>query len=1104
MQRLDGRLVLSPTDLTKHLACPHITTLDLQAVDRPASAATPDDALQLILDRGIAHERRYLDGLLVAGRTVVQIEGGYAADGRREAERRTLEAMHSGAEVIYQATFFDRLWGGQADFLLRVERPSALGAWSYEVADTKMARSLQVPALLQMATYAERLAVLQGAEAEHVYVITGDGELRSWRLVDVASYARRARARLRAAVQSGPATEAVPVAHCSQCRWQPDCVRSWQDADDLSLVALMRADHRVALRRAGIGTVAALAAADPDLLPVGSGASHRLVEQARLQIAERRTGAPQYELLPPIADLGLCRLPEPDAGDVYLDFEGDPYAADGAGREYLAGIGDRDGGFQALWAHSGDEERALTADLVDQLLQRWREFPGMHVYHYAPYETSAIKRLTGRYAVREAELDQLLRGERFVDLYAVVRQGLRISKPSYSIKYLEAFYWGAVRGADRAGADPGGGGEVAGAMDSVVAYERWLADRDPEILRRIEDYNREDVESTAVLHRWLEDRRVEAAGCNGELPRPGDVRFGPVPIGDAEREEAELAERLRAAGRPLLAGLVQWHRREGRPQWWDIFRLSDLTDDELIGDSSALGGLSTPGPVGADKRSTLWRYTFPPQDTKVGDAVLDVDTADGLGSVHDSDVTDGWLVLKVGPGKTAPRPRGFAPTGPPNDGAMRESIARVGHLALDGCGGPGLRLLDRVVPAGTTVLPGETPRQAVLRVGRALSGQVLAVQGPPGSGKTTAAAELIRALLDDGKRVGVTALSHKVIGNLLQAVGRPGLQKCEPTQHCGSADVAHTTSNDAVVGALDSGAATLVGGTAWLWARADLRAAVDVLVVDEAGQFSLANAVAVAQAAASLVLLGDPQQLTQPTQAQHPDGADASALGYLLDGDDTIPPDRGIFLDTSWRMHPAITGFVSELAYEGRLKAAPGREAQAIDAPGLLRGSGLRFVPVEHAGNAAGSDEEVAVVAALVDDLVRGHWTDLHGVLRPLGLAQILVVAPYNNQVGRLRRGLPQGVRVGTVDKFQGQEAPVVVYSTASSSAEDAPRGVEFVYDPHRLNVAVSRAQAMAVIVASPRLLDAAVHSPEQLRRVNALCRYAELSLPDLTSPLRD
>jgi len=567
VQIIDGQPVLSPTDLTKHLACRHITTLDLQASrGEVAAPAHESDELDLIFARGLAHEHDYLAALRAQGLAVTKIPTAFDGPGRQDAERQTVAAMRAGADVVYQATFFDGTWGGQADFLLRVERSSALGGWSYEVADTKLARRLKVPALLQMATYADRLETLQGVAPEHLYVVTGDGQQHPWRLVDVAAYARRARARLRGFVDDPPETEPVKVAHCAQCRWLERCTAEWERADDLTRVAFMRGDHREALRRHGIATVAQLGAADPAHLPtsIGRASRERLVQQAAEQLRERATGEPSYRLLAPQERAGLLRLPPPDVGDLYLDFEGDPYAEGGQGREYLAGLGDRGGGFTALWAHDHDAEARLTVDLVERLLTHWRAHPGMHVYHYAPYETTALARLTARHGVAEVGFDQLLRGERFVDLYPVVRQGLRISKESYSIKKLEAFYWAGERSHDA---------DVADAMASVIAYERWLVERDDEVLNQIGAYNRDDVVSTRDLHDWLEERRAALEREHGAQPRPHEVPPDPDrPLSDQELAEIDLGGRLRAAGQPLLTDLVQWHRREERPAWWEYFR----------------------------------------------------------------------------------------------------------------------------------------------------------------------------------------------------------------------------------------------------------------------------------------------------------------------------------------------------------------------------------------------------------------------------------------------------------------------------------------------------------------------------------------------------
>lgn len=1079
-----GQLVVSPTDLTKFLACTHLTSLDLSVATGQRSAPTNNDGefLELLFRKGLEHEHRYLASLQ-ARFDVVEVQQLSVA----EAARATEKAMTDGASVIYQATFLHGGHRGHADFLLRNTAPSRLGDWSYDVADTKLARRLKVPALLQMAEYGEHLRRIQGIAPSWLTVVTGDSESHAYRYADVASYYRRVAQRFESFVAGHGPTIAQPVPHCDQCRWVDECSAQWRRLDHLSLIAFMRGDHRQQLEQAGIATVGALAGQDADQLPrsIGRVSRERLVSQARLQLSERTTGIPSYELLDPVAGAGLQRLPQPHEGDLYLDFEGDPFV-EPAGREYLAGLGDVHGGFEAFWAHDNDQERLLTEQLVDRLLAQWQARPGMHVYHYAPYERSALQRLTSRHGVREAELDVLLRAEVFVDLYAVVRQGLRISKESYSIKKLEAFYWGQIRGANA---------EVAEALSSVLAYEQWIVSGESTILDKILAYNADDVRSTFALHQWLEDRRLELEGIVGyPLSRPeDDTEAEQAHANEAELAEAELAGRLLDDGRPLLAGLVGWHRREQRPAWWDLFRLADLDEDDLVEDGSALGGLSAPVHVGNVKRSHVHRYTFPPQDTRIrpGRAAIDVDTRTSAGRVVDIDPEAGWVDLSIGIKREPPTLRGLGPEGPLDDRVLRSAIAGVAELALSTEDCLGLRLLRKQVPDNLAVQPGETPTQAVIRIGTALRGAVLAVQGPPGTGKSTAGGELIRSLLDAGLTVGVTALSHQVIGSLLAKVGRPALQRCDEDNHCGAELVEWAPDNERVLGALAAGEHRLIGGTSWLWARPELAGAVDVIVIDEAGQFSLANAVAVSCAAESMVLLGDPQQLAQPSQAEHPHGAGISALEHLLDRHPTIPPDRGIFLDTTWRMHPDITEFVSQTFYEARLQSAPGLDKQVI-LGGAHSGSGLRWMPIVHTGNESASEQEAVAVGTLVDELLSGSWIDDRGIEQPLEPDQILVVAPYNAHVARLKRHLDPRIHIGSVDKFQGREAAVVIYSLASSSAADAPRGVDFLLDIHRLNVAVSRARAMCILVGSPALLDAEVHNPHQLRLVNALCRYVE------------
>ena len=323
------------------------------------------------------------------------------------------------------------------------------------------------------------------------------------------------------------------------------------------------------------------------------------------------------------------------------------------------------------------------------------------------------------------------------------------------------------------------------------------------------------------------------------------------------------------------------------------------------------------------------------------------------------------------------------------------------------------------------------------------------------------------------------------------------VQKCDDEEDsCGHAFVNLTHDNKVVEQALTDPKTQVIAGSVWLWSRPAFADSVHVLFIDEAGQMSLANTIAASPATNSIVLLGDPQQLDQPQQGVHPPGAEASALSHLLNGHETITPDRGLFLAESWRLHPDICTFTSEVFYESRLTARPENSSQRLNLREALGGTGLRFVPVDHKGNQSDSPEETERVAQIVERLLSDGvtWTNKKGEENRLKLGDILIVAPYNAQVSRLLRRLPKDSRVGTVDKFQGQEAPVVIYSMATSTPQDAPRGMEFLYSSNRLNVATSRAQCVTILVASPALFDVSCKTPRQMELANAFCRYLEMA----------
>ncbi len=1193
MQLIDGRPVYSATDLVGFLACEHLSDLEITAIEgfihRPERT---DPELDVVRKRGFAHEKRYLEQLEATGRRVTVIAPDTSAetpDGSRETRGERLArqvaeteaAIRRGDDVIYQAAFFDGRWLGYADFLLRVPRPSPLGAFSYEITDTKLAHEVRASALMQLCTYADLLERVQGVAPACVEVALGGSEatIERHRVADYAAFHRAVKRRFEERVAAGvgayppPDSYPDPVDHCDVCRWWVICNDRRRADDHLSLVAGITRNQRRRLPTAGVTTRRALGEW-PLPVPRVNGSSResltRVREQARLQVEGEVAGRLLSELLTPertddgalVPDRGLATLPVPSPGDLFLDFEGDPFALDD-GLEYLVGLLEPGPAlitaqptlgllpaatvvpqYLARWAFNRSDEKAAFEWLIDTIVDRRRRDPNLHVYHYGSYERGRIARLSTRHATREEEVDALLRAGVLVDLYRAVRQGIRASVESYSIKELEPLY-GFLREAD-----------LRKAGKSIVEFERYLEEerRNPAILETIEAYNRDDVVSTWKLREWLEGRRLEAIARFGPLPRPGTT-----PPAAAEPAEARLrvqavadllteglpdeAERTtEERGRALLADLLDWHWREEKTIFWRFYELIGMEPDELAEQAEPITGLEyvETRPLGPKAKSEIDRYRFAPQDNDVHHGVTLYDPAvfaeqpwQKLGTVEDINQVEGWVDVKRPKGSTMPRPWAVVPLQKFNTDTHRNALCEVGE-AVAGSGmighGPyrsARDLLVRAVPrvgqagAGFVADPREPVAESVasplvaeagdaqvaaVALATRLDGTTLAIQGPPGSGKTTTGAQMILALVDAGKRVGITALSHKVIGNLLDAICEEAekqgvrvaaIQKADDDQAANGEGIAIVKSAAEARSALGDGTATIAAGTSWLWTSTAMRDSVDTLFVDEAGQLSLANVVAMAPAARNIVLLGDPQQLEQPTHGAHPDGAGASALEHVLDGRPTIESNRGLFLEHTYRLHPAICRFTSEVFYEDRLESREGLERQRITGAGALSGSGLRWFGVPHEGNRNDSPQEVEAVAAIVERLTAGsaQYVDAHDVSHPMRLDDILIVAPYNAQVAAIRRRLPNA-RVGTVDKFQGQQAPAVIYSMATSEPAEAPHGMEFLYSLHRLNVATSRARAIAVLVMSPALLRPDVHTPHQLRLANALCRYLELAQP--------
>jgi predicted RecB family nuclease len=1133
MKEVGGAIRLAATDLSNHLACRHLTSLDLSVARGERTAPdfeAPD--LWVVRERGALHEAAYLAFLDKCGLEVVNLAN---AGDEAQVLGETQRAMKRGVEVIAQGALSHGRWFGRPDVLRRVAKPSQFGNWSYEVYDCKLTRETKAATILQLSLYSELLEKIQGCGPEWMWVIPpGENfEGEAYRLAEYAAYFRCVKDRLARAVQDGSriGTYPEPVAHCDVCRWFRECDRRRRGDDHLSLVAGIRKQQRNQLEEWDTGTMAKLAVLP---IPLKERPKHgsregieRVREQARMQVTGRSEKRLVHEVLLPVAEgLGFCRLPEPSADDVFVDLEGDPFVGQW-GLQYLFGFAFNNAGdelrYEKRWALNREEEKEGFEWLVDEVMRRREANPKMHVYHFGGYEPAALKRLMGMYVTREDEIDRILRAGVLVDLHQAFKQGVRASVEEYSLKKIEAFY-GFERKTPL---------DVSREAMRYVEHRLelgWGDEELPESIREaMQGYNSEDCFSTAKLRNWLEEERSKLVKGATDVPRFVDrEEEGSEELDERQKRVVRLVEVL-TAGIPadskartneqqaqwLLAQLQDWHRREDKATFWEGYRLAELDDLDLLEEKAGLAGLKLLERLVVERKIPVDRYAFAKQETEARAEQDLYYKGEKFGSVSSIDPVQHTIDIKK-TRKTAE----LHPTAvyvwerPLKVKEQTEALFRVGEwvaangIEADGRYRAGRDLLLRKRPRlarGETLEPlaGEGPKSTACRIVSALEDSVFAIQGPPGAGKTFTGARMICELVKEGKKIGITALSHKVIRKLLEEVvgaAKEGSQEAvrciqrsdveEPTE-----EIAIARKNEEAWAALESGRAQVLGGTSWLWSPEAAFEAVDVLFIDEAGQMGLADVLAVSQAAKSLVLIGDPQQLERPLKGSHPDGAEKSALEHLLGDHKTISADTGFLLPRTWRLHPTICEFTSELFYEERLQSEVLTHSRVLEGHPCLNGAGLWFVPVQHEGNRNTCAKEVEIVARIVEGLLKPEvrWFRGAGNSRRLKEDDILIVAPYNAQVADLSARL-QKMRIGTVDKFQGQEAPVVIYSLTTSSPEEAPRGMEFLFSLNRLNVATSRGMSAVIVVGSPRLFEPECRTPRQMQLANALCRYRELA----------
>jgi predicted RecB family nuclease len=1133
MKKESGTIIYSPSDLIRYLRSPFASWMYRYELENPG-AITPDEESEeekLFSTAGGEHERTILANFKTSEPNLVEISREDIAG----AKARTLTAIRDKAPIIFQAALEDGVFAGFTDFL-KLDQSG-----KYQVWDTKLARSPKPYYPIQLCCYSEMLAAVTGEVlAEKIGVILGNRDRLEFRVEDFIHYYRHIKNTFIAMQDrfSGKLTDRPePLPGAEHGRWTSYAEKFFIEKDHLVQVAGISVGQIKKLKTAGVTTMAGLAAAAATSVhKLDAGTLEKLVAQARLQCLtrdDRKTNPdakPHYERLrhkgPNGEPLGLATLPPGDPADVFFDMEGFPDPLVAGGLEYLFGTWSRNDllgpfEFRDWWAHDRGEEKLAFEGFIDWVSDRWKKNPAMHIYHYATYEVSAVRRLSTRHDTRQEEVDELLRNNVFVDLYKIVRHGLRIGEDNYSLKVIELLYR-SKRATD-----------VVSAADSMVQYGNWMQSgqsrdwKSSSILKGLRDYNEDDCKSTSELTDWL--RKVATdQGVSFSAGILESAKARPKPAAPEIAARQELAAKLRAQGylvSLVLADVVDFHRRELKPMWWRMFDRADATEEELRDDSGCIEGVKAVGPCVAEKKSFLQKYTFDPsQECKLAadDRVMFTHNLDASFAVAAIDLDRGELTLKIGKKGLDDKCQGVFPTSGSllkNEyiapGEIPGALSDIGEDQLSNRLVPSIKsFLERLAPANPLQQPAESPLDAALRIIKSMAGGCLVIQGPPGTGKTYTASCMIETLLAAGKKVGVASNSHKAVVNLLCECGNIARKNGRALSGIKVGDDPADPvflANPGLVHVQDTGKARdaywggIVGGTAWLFSRPEWKGTLDFLYIDEAGQVPLANAMAMTRSANNLVLLGDQMQLEQPVQGAHPGDAGLSALQYALKDTEksendapvfqaVIPAELGLFLGESRRMHPNVCRFISESIYESRLDSIPECANQKIEIPAsgsalVTIESGIVFSGIEHDGDIQQSDEEVVRVRSIYNELLGRAYTNKDGKTKPLELSDLLFIAPYNAQVRALKAALPKGARVGSVDKFQGQEAAVCVLSLCSSFGEYGSRGLRFILDRSRINVAISRAKCLAVVVGDPRIACTSAGSINEMMLLNLYCK---------------
>ena len=1161
MRKNDTEYVFSPSDLIVHMNSPFASWMARLSIDHPERLKgiekDHDEMMGLLADKGNEHEYLFLQYLKeeYGAENIAEIESD-----SQSAREATIIAMKAGYKVIFQAYLERDHFSGFSDFLVRREGKSELGAYYYEAWDTKLSKTTRPYFLVQLCCYSWMLEKIQGKVPDETVVVLGNKTKERFRIAAYYSYFQNLKQQFLQLQENFTGAENTMPDLSLETNfgtWGNYAQQLMDQSDSLALVANIRKKQIQHLHEHGVTTLTQLAKTnDTEIEGISPESLAKIKEQADIQLRSRGQDKPYFKVIENDNGKGLSSLPEPSNLDMFFDIEGNPFGDNGL--EYLWGVSyhnpkaaqGKEYAFKDWWAHDQKQEKRAFEGFIDWTYQRWQQDKTMHVYHYASYEITAIRKLSTRNQTRLEEVSELLQNGVFIDLYKIVKNGLLIGEPKYSIKNVEHLYRG-IRTTDVASGDESiiayenwreAGGNINWEKQEN-GYESWLADSDNfnwtvwESLEKIRNYNIDDCESTLELADWLRNQQQESGISYSPIEdvKSNEEKTAAQVKNQVAREllfdrQQALVERFQAEEKlnkdpiaELLTDLLYFHVRERQTKGWAYYDRLEKDDEQLFDDDTVIfditlternydeavylctGTYNPDQPIRTDKIKSatiqgsnvkISKIIFAEGDKPKGEISFEIKVTDEV-ALEQSQLTLFGDDLFINTGTLENRlceiTENYFETG-----LLSGVIATI--LNQDN---PEFSTLVSPLPVSRTHYPDDNEyMQAMIATIEAMDNTCLCIQGPPGAGKTFTARNVIAALVKNGQRIGIMSNSHAAIMNLLKElpnllpdsslakVGPSGSKKIFREQfpildypNFDYRDSVKTFPKSAPYGTYD-----VIGATVYGFASQEaFEEPVDYLFVDEASQVALANLVVISGAAKNIVLMGDQMQLEQPIQAAHPGKSGESALEFILKGAAVIPDDQGVFLERTYRMHPYVCQPLSEIVYEGKLKADKDNANQSIyinQAKYITKPNGVLSIAVQHAGNTQSSEEEVIVIQKLINELKTGTFTDKNGNISPVTDNDILIIAPYNMQVNLLKEKLKGDLKISTIDGIQGQEAPVVIISMTVSDVVESSRGLDFVLDINRLNVAVSRAQALAVIVANEGLERSHVNNLKQMEKV--------------------